>query len=334
MRFIVTYLGMLITLINVNSAEGADKNKKEARAAFKQGVSLFDEGAYAEAAKSFRRANELYPKWTILYNIAQSETAAKNYGVAYELFEQYLAAGGDDVTESRRKEIVKELDRLTSLVGSVEIEAAPDGSEIWIDELKRGAVPLPGRLLISIGTVHKIEIVHAGQTIHQADVKVIRGETAVVSLKEEDEAKPTGGLAPTEGLESTTETDPMDYAPEKQRDPKALIGWVSAGAGAVFLIAGGVTGGLALARNSKLKDRCADKQCDQKDKDYSMGRDLLAISSNVAIGIGAAAAVTGVVLLVLSKRSKDHEGDDSEATVSVAPSVFPHFTGLSITGSY
>lgn len=335
MKHILSFLGITLVLLCVDSAE-ANKNKKEARAAFKQGVNLFEEGAYSDAAKAFRRANELYPKWTILYNIAQSEVAAKRYGVAYELFEQYLAEGGDEVSEARRKEIVQELDRLTTLVGSVEVEDAPHGSEVWVGGLKRGTTPLPGKLLVSIGTVHKIEIVHMGQTIHQTETKVIRGETVRVSLKEEEEdhEQSEDATASGESSEPVEEAEPLAYAPETERDTTAFIGWVMVGTGAAFLGVGGVTGGLALMRNSKLKERCVDNVCAQKDKDYAKGRDLLAISSNIAFGIGAAAAVSGVVLLVLLKKSKNDERDDSGAAVSIAPFVTADFTGLSISGRY
>jgi hypothetical protein len=170
-------------------------------------------------------------------------------------------------------------------------------------------------------------------------VKVIRGETAKVSTKEEEKEEvpvPKENDASTETDTGASET--LEYGPAEKRNNKALIGWIAVGTGAAFLVGGGVAGGLALMRNEKLKDRCdAENVCSKSDKDYAMGRDLMALSSNVALGIGAAAATAGIVLLVLSKKSQETSGDENgetEAEVSVAPMLTPEFSGMSFMGSF
>jgi tetratricopeptide (TPR) repeat protein len=71
----------------------------EARREFEKGRQLFEAGDYREAAEAFRRANEEQPNWRLLYNIGQCEAAEKNYGLALESLEAYLAHGGDDVPD-------------------------------------------------------------------------------------------------------------------------------------------------------------------------------------------------------------------------------------------
>jgi Flp pilus assembly protein TadD len=49
----------------------------DAKRAYEEGVSHFESGRFPEAADAFRKAYELKPIWKLLYNIGQSEAAAK-----------------------------------------------------------------------------------------------------------------------------------------------------------------------------------------------------------------------------------------------------------------
>ena len=99
----VRFVAVIGVLLLISFHGICEEPSAQAKAEFSRGVELYNSGSYKEAAKAFRRANELKPSWSLLYNIAQSEAAAKNYGPAYEAFEEYLAKGGDDLTDERRE---------------------------------------------------------------------------------------------------------------------------------------------------------------------------------------------------------------------------------------
>lgn len=118
-------------------AGGKKKNLDNARGLFREGAAFFKKSEYSKAAESFRAAYKMRPNWKVLYNIAQSEAAAKRHGLALTAFERYLALGGDDVVEARQKEVEKEIERLKKMVGYVTVEA-PEGATILVDGVEYG----------------------------------------------------------------------------------------------------------------------------------------------------------------------------------------------------
>ena len=67
---ILLLVSMTITLWSCPSA--AQSNNKKARAKFNEGVGLYNNEKYAEAAKAFEEAYALKPIYKILYNIGQA----------------------------------------------------------------------------------------------------------------------------------------------------------------------------------------------------------------------------------------------------------------------
>ena len=116
----------------LSSAIPARTDDAAARRAFREGKEQFTTGKFVEAAQSFRLAYELKPNWKLLYNIGQSEVAAKRYGLALQSFEKYLAEGGDDLSRERQTEVLTEIKRLREMVGSVNVRG-PDGCEVLVD---------------------------------------------------------------------------------------------------------------------------------------------------------------------------------------------------------
>ncbi len=94
----------------------------EAKAAFEEGKRHFHAEEFEEAADAFRKAHELKPNWKLLFNIGQSEAAAKRFGLALEAFETYLAQGGDEVQVDRRDEVLSEIKQFRDMTGFLELE--------------------------------------------------------------------------------------------------------------------------------------------------------------------------------------------------------------------
>ncbi len=151
-------------------------------------------------------------------------------------------------------------------------------------------------------------------------------------------------------LESTEELDPQrrsdaeeaieelivlvrtvddEDASREVREQSAVLfkaGWGLFGAGAVVALGGMVPGIMALGINNDLESDCRDGGCPPDSHDKLDQRDNLATASTVLIVTGAAAAVTGVVLLSLSHAKKK----EKELPVSLTPAVAPQFAGATI----
>jgi hypothetical protein len=86
------------------------------------------------------------------------------------------------------------------------------------------------------------------------------------------------------------------------RSRLAIHGWWAIGTGAALLVAGGVTGGVALHLNAELSDRCPGGACPPSAYGDLEERDRLAVSSTVLLGAGVAASAVGILIVALFAR--------------------------------
>jgi hypothetical protein len=339
MKFQILSFVIVGSLLTSSFVFGGDKDR-QAKAAFNNAVKLFKDGSYEEAADEFRRANAFKPAFSLLYNIGQSEAAAKRYGLAYDAFEEYLSLGGDDITEQRRNQVTTELERLSQMIGSVEV-VAPPGCTVLVDDMDRGVAPLPGRIKLAVGVVHKLEIKKGEETIHTNNVKVSYGEVIREEVKEEPAAAgspaPTSteepGPAESESSLTTSEKNlPATNSENADRyKPVKVASIVTLASGGAMLGAAIATGVVAIKKNSTLKSDCDNSVCQVGDQSEILSRDTLALTTDVLIGVGATAAVVGAVLFVWSnKKSKNRETSGLRMT----PLVGPRVAGLGFSGEF
>ena len=299
----------------------AESTAGEAKAAFEQGKAAFGEDKFVEAAVAFRRAHELRPNWRLLYNIAQSEAAAKQPGLALQAFEAYLAQGGDDVSVERRDECVAEVERLRAMVGEV-VVVAPNGAIIFVDSIERERAPLPGPMMVAAGMNHDIRIELDGVVLLERPVRVSSGKRVKVDAGGDSPGPESPAIEPGD-----SGTDSLD----EETSPLVIGGWVSVGVGAALLIGGAITGGMTLSLDGDLDKRCNDEVCTESDREDVDRLDTLALTTDVLIGVGAAAAVTGVVLLIIGYGGEEEE---SAGDVAFAPLIGPGIAGAGIQGRF
>ncbi|HUT77747.1 MAG TPA: tetratricopeptide repeat protein, partial [Polyangia bacterium] len=322
--------GLLALLLASPVPVRADAAKDKAKAAFTQGTNLFESGDYREAAKAFRSAYELSPHWKLLYNIAQCEAAAKNYGPALEAFESYMVSGGDEVPADRQDEVRREIARLRDLCGDVEIDAPP-GSDVFVDDAKRGRTPIAGGIPVGAG-VHIVRIVHGKNVLLRQEVQIRGAKTikikATAAASAPAAAEPAPAAAkPGDEAEPQAEPGPepvpvdMPAAPEDLPPNRMLVlGSVLAAVGGATLIAGVVTGGVSRAKTKELEDSCPDKQClDLDDETLHDQAAKLSLATDVLLPTGAAFAIAGTVLVILGLRGDSAEEPNVELTAAAGP---------------
>ncbi len=351
------HVSRLAFLLVLGVASFALAGTDDARSLFDDARKLFSEERFTEAAVAFRAAYEANPSWKLLYNIGQCESAAKNYGPALEAFEAYLAMGGDDINEERRKEVETETDRLRRLVGFVTINA-PEGATIHIAGMYRGTAPLPGALPVTAGIVQELRVLVGFREIEKRPLKISGMQSLTVDVVDAgpEEGASTVGPPPvapeTPPSESASEAparpesqptpavknDPPPEAtataaspvhPASRRSVLVPAGIVLLATGGAALIAGSITGGAALAIRDDLEAHCTDGECPpawHDDNDRMRG---LSVASTILLPLGGAAAVTGLVLLLVGK--KKHE---NEQAVSVLPVSSPDGAGLVLKGRF
>ncbi len=308
----------LVLLVCATATAATDVSAgDDAIAAFERGKALFNEEKYDEAAAAFRKANELRPSWKMLFNIGQCEAAAKRHGLALQSFETYLSKGGDDIPPDRRQVVIAEVERLRKIVGYVKV-IAPDGARVYLDGVELGTTPLYMEFPVAVGVPHVITAVLSGKELPSETVQVTGGKTANVEIKHT-----TAGATPASATASSDETEPVAEPPEPaeasttpgeevdeaagKKSKLRVWGWTSAGVGAALLIGGSVTGGVALSKNGEIDENCPSGNCPPEYEDTLKSRDTLATTTNILLGVGGAAMVTGVVLLIVSRGDEEAE---------------------------
>ena len=222
-RWIIVLVAVLAPVFSTQ----ADDNLKRARQEFKEATVLYKNGEYAAAAEKFKVCYKLQPTYKILYNIGQSEAAAKRYGLSLQAFEKYLADGGDDVPESRQEEVRAEIKRLRDMIGFFEI-TAPKNAVIFIDGVERGTYPTVKRIPVAATVVHEVKAKYEdGSETPTKQFSVTGGDSVSVTLLEEakKEVFPLGpsGEPETSNTKMTKDSEASPLSTDSRVKEKKLF---------------------------------------------------------------------------------------------------------------
>ena len=358
MKRFLSGLWILLCVVCVAQTVVAGGAQRRAKIAFDDGTELFEQQKFSEAAARFREAYEIRPNWKLLYNIGQCEAAARRYGVALELFESYMAAGGDNIDLERTKELIEEMERLRNLVGFLDFQDLPMGASVTIDGLERGKSPLPGPLAVAAGVDHDVRIVKDEEVNYERALRVHSGQTLIVSLKgdapEESESASmtTSGAANAaeETSEQRPETDagpaasdtgesrPVPSISERPstnisvlkyptRQPIKAVGWVFFSIGASALITGAATGIMAWSKKKELDPDCVGG-CPDELSDDKKTMENLGLATDVLLSVGGGVMATGLVMLIVGRIREKRSG------IAVVPSLGNGMAGLLTTGTF
>jgi len=269
----------------------SDERRAEASAHFRRGVDLFHEGAFRPALVEFQRAYDIVPDYRLLYNIGQTKLQIQDYLGAAQSYEAYLANGGSDVPPERRTQVENALNSLRQRVGRVGFVVNREGADIFLDDVQVGVSPMTSPVLANVGRHRVLARAHDG-TYATSFVEVAGGDVTEVKLTL---AKPVLGSkeAATAGVLAER---PVQRSWSAQRKA-AVATW---GFGGAALIAGGALGAITKSEDDELQklldSPAANAESSKAQRDSVR---MLALSTDILLGVGAAAVVTGTVLWLL-----------------------------------
>lgn len=320
----------------------AEENDSAAHEAFSNGTTSFHKGDFVEAADFFRVAYQMKKTWKLMYNIGQAEAAAKRYGLALVAFEQYLAEGGDDVPTERRVEVLSEVRRLRDMVGDLAV-IGPDGATVAIDGVERGTLPLIAPLAVSAGVPLQATVTSSdGEILLDKKIRLRSSRVLELNVSTSEEAagevakKDTGAATMPNDTNSKSGTDTAKkqsaLTPEKKQ-PLKIAGIVVTGVGAASLIAGAITGGLALGKQGELDDLCEGGDCyGGNSQSLETDRDNMALMTDILIPVGGVLVTTGIVFLIVNA-NRNSEKNVSRG-VRLLPVAGASMNGLLLEGSF
>lgn len=265
---------------------------------FNEALGLMDQGRGADACVRFRESLAAEPAVGTMLNVAACSKREGQPLAALAEYERARAMNDKTADAERRRQIGEEIKKaLSDLEGSVarvSIAVAPASAAATIrldgkDAVARQAV-LPGR--------HDVEVSAAGFKAQRRELTLAAGADTVVAIELAPEEAPPGGPAPQPA------TRPLPL----------VSGGIAAGVGGAALLgASGVLFALASERAGRVRELCpgagdppvcSPVNVDEANAVASEGRGLLA-GAYVGLGLGGAAAATGIALLIVGATRHD-----------------------------
>lgn len=136
--------------------------------------------------------------------------------------------------------------------------------------------------------------------------------------------------APEDGSEETREAEPA--GDDEGGGGPGVVPWVVGGVGVAAIVAGAITGGMALGLESDLEGACPGNVCPADRADDVDRLSTLATTTDVLLIGGAALVATGVVLYFVLPR----DGDEGGEAVALRPTggCGPHGCLVGVRGSF
>jgi len=250
--------------------------------------------------------------YKVLYNIGQVRMQLARYAKAKEALEEYLKAGGTNLSAERTQAVNKDLATLAERTASLNVVSSEVGADISLDGKVIGTSPLTAPLVVDAGE-HNLVLHKSG--FYDATQSVTLAGHDQLELKVELKPIPLA-MQPKAGDVRT------DVAPAKPARTAMWAAWAGTGA---FAATAGVVGYFGISKANELESMRTDSPADaaELEKAKKSARTLLAIS-DVAAGL---AVVTGGVALYLTL-SHPSEKPAPSVALGIAPN------GLRLRGSF
>lgn len=281
--------------------------KTDAEKQFRAGVSLQKVEDFEAAISAFEASLRLYPTKGAWFNLANCLRATHRYPEALSALEQLQRDFGSELQDPLRSTVELQVAELKNLTGTLAIEIDQPGAEIAVDRRVIGTSPLADPIRLGLGD-HEVRATLAGfePAVVQVNLRPAQAVTTKLSLtplspKPASVEEPPA--TPREPIPAPVPAPPLAPAPPASVDASSslgTVGLISAGAGAVLLAGGAVTGIWALSVDNDLESACADGHCPKDRADDIDRLERLTTTTNVLLGVGAAVSVGGLALWLLS----------------------------------
>jgi hypothetical protein len=297
-----------------------------------------DAGNVSAACSLLDRAYQLDAKDGILYARADCRDREGKISAAVGLYEAYLRTfarmtGAPRQSHAERAAIaesrVKELGPLVPMVKFIWAEPPPAETKILIDGVEFPVVTLDAKLPLEPGP-HEIIVKLPGEPERKRTVTLSKGDSTVVDLTPLSESA-------LEALKGPKKTN-VKVGPVKPKsgatggaDPWKIGGFVGVGLGVMGIVAGSVTGGMAIKEKKVVDAFCKDDhRCYPEGLAAADRFQTLGNISTVTFIAGGVLASVGATLLVVAYRG----AGNGKTTANVRAIVGPGAVQVGIEGAF
>ncbi len=236
--------------------EVASGSSDKARLLFEEGVALADSGRWGEALSAFRSSQELVPRASTSYNIANALYRLDRpvEGLAeLDRYDRMPGVAGDPSAESRGEDLRRLFE---SAAAELRLAITPSAAALFVDG-KPTSVPSEGAPILLDPGSHSVRVTAKGYEPYFREIRVERGSrrSYVVALQPQL-AETVTPLEAAPVLTVTTESEPL--APAEPSDRKRFVKspgfWALIGGIAAVGIGVGVA--VAVTRNDSGAPQC------------------------------------------------------------------------------
>ena len=178
----IAVLAAAALLLAAAPRSAAADDQELAKAKFQEGMALVKAENYPAALAAFEESYRILPKPGLLYNIAMCQKALFRYVDSIGSFKKYLSAMGANVKPDMKLSVDQALAEMEKLVGTILIDGAPDGAEVFVDDRPVGRTPLAEPLIADPGQ-HSIRVERDGYKPLRTEVNVASGAAIAVRSK-------------------------------------------------------------------------------------------------------------------------------------------------------
>ena len=220
-----------------------------------KGQKLFEKGdiekalaEYEGALADYQAAYEAFPDAKIYFPIAQAEQRLGRFVDALQHYQQLLEEG-KDIPGQLKTQVERELIDVKKNLAAVVIEAQPEGALVLIDGSQVAKTPMDQPVFVEPGA-HTLTIKLEGFKTIERKVDLAMGKEFRDRMVMVADAGDGGGKTPAGG---TVVTKGAEVDTGKDRPSKALL-VVGIGVSSALLVAGTVTGFMALSKHKTFED--------------------------------------------------------------------------------
>lgn len=284
-------------------AQPSEADRATARALALEGHAALQKQDYATAADRFGRADALVHAPTLVVDWARALQGLGRFVEAQEKYELVLREGVDGSSpkswQRALEDAKQELDALKPRLAWITvILKEPGEANVEIDGVavppaavgvKRAADP--GFPEVTV-TADGYEPFKQTVTVGPGEEKSI--EVTLIKLHEEVAAPPRATDA---------------YRPRQGTGAHRVLTYVAFGVGGAGVIAGGVSGAMALKKRADLKSECMGDVCSSKSAKKISTYHTYGTVSAAALGVGGLGLATGLVLLLTEPQPEQPPAD-------------------------
>jgi hypothetical protein len=342
---------------SVVRAEAGSADRTLAAALFRDGKALMDKGDFATACGKLEESQRIDPGGGTILNLALCHEKQGRIATAWAEFIEALGIAKRDRRQGRIDLAEDHIGKLEPMLSKMTIQVPPESDDPALQIQRDGAVvgraawgtPFP----VDPGD-HRVEATAAGKVAYRTTVTVATapGATpmvvripplqadavpeppappAAVVAVEGAPGAPPGSTASQVPAAAPTHPSPADHA--SNGSSQAVWGWAAIGLGGAGVITGTVLTVVAAGKNSDSKDRCPRDPCDAAAVQLSRDAGHFADFATVGFGVGAAALVAGVVLLVTDGPSHP-EARARQTRLALYPDGGRSRVGMALRGQF